>query len=85
MAHHVGRGYAREAWHSGDLLRLQAVERGHHRVEERLARVGRRDRELDLVVDALHDVVAQQCFDDDDTVALDRLEDVVALGVRGSG
>ena len=79
VAHDVGRERARQARHPGDLLRLQAVERGHHRVEERLVRVGRLDRGLDVVVHALHDVVAQQPFDDDDTVAFDRLEDIVGF------
>ena len=82
VAHHVGREGARDARHARDLLRLRPVERGHDRVEERLVRVGRVDRSLDLVVHPSHDVARQQPLDDHDTVPLDRLEDVVGLGVR---
>ena len=83
VAHHVGREGARQARHAGDLLGLGAVERGHDRVEERFVRVGRVDRGFDVVVDALHDVAAQQPFDDDDTVPVDRCEDVVGVAARG--
>ena len=59
VTHHVGREGAGQPRHARDLLRLRPVERGHHRVEVRLVRVGRLDRGLDLVVHASHDVVAQ--------------------------
>ena len=53
-----------------------------HRVEERFVRVGGGDRGLDVVVHALHDVGGQQPFDDDGTVAVDRLVHRVDVGIN---
>ena len=71
VAHHVGGEGARDRGDTRDLFRERPVERGQHRVEDRLVGIRGGDRGLDLGVDAGDDLGFEQALDDHRTVAVE--------------